>query len=166
MAKPTLEGKSGLQSPCVCVWLNSLAAPVKDSIIQMISTLTSILTTIIQFIKLVGTLVCNLDKEIAIYAMQAAIEAEQALIRPAQQPFNMLVKLTKPYSDCDYINTFVKGTKKIKNMTFGWIEKKVRDMEDMIDALEDKQVELDQLDNLISMLNDFNRTLSEFCGTD
>lgn len=163
MAKPSFTADS-LQSPCICFFANSLAAPVKNMLVQLISTVVSIATTIIQFLKMIGTLVTNIDKEIAIYALNTALEVEKAFVRPLESPFMLLTKMAKPYSDCDYINTFLKGLKVVRKEVIGPVEKQIRQFEDMVDTLEDQKKRYDKLDSVLSMLNDFKTALTDVCG--
>lgn len=165
MAKPSFTSSS-LQSPCICFWVNSLAAPVKNSIIQLITTVITAATTIVNFLKLIGTLVTNIDKELKIKGLNIAIDAAKAIVRPLEAPSNLLVKLMKPYSDCDYLNTWMKSVKDFNKNVIGPVEKKIRDAEDMVDALEDEKRRWTKLDDALSVMNDFKNAIENFCGTE
>lgn len=166
MTKPILTALNKLQSPCVCFFANSLAKPVKDILINTITVLVASATAIITFLKTIGTLITNIDKEIKIYAMQTALNFEKTLVRPLESPFALLTKMAKPYVDCDYINTFLTGVRTVRSFVFDPVDKQMRKFEDMIDQLEDEKKKWDQLDNVLSIMTDFKNAISSYCGTD
>lgn len=165
MAKPSFTSSS-LESPCICFWLSSLAAPVKNSIVQLINTIITAATTIVNFLKLIGTLVTNIDKELKIAGLNIAIDAAKALVRPLEAPSTLVVKLMKPYSDCDYLNTWMSTIKKFNKSVIGPVEKQIRDAEDMVDTLEDDKRRWTALDDALSVMNDFKDAIQNVCGTD
>ena len=165
MAKPALQFQGQLETPCVCFWFNSLLAPVKNMITQLISTVVTACKAILVAIKVIGTLVNNIDKELKIKGYTIALEAAKAVVRPLESPFLLLTKMTKPYADCSYINTFLKGLKFVRTKAIGPTEKKIREVEDLIDALEDAKKDWDALDRAISAMDDFNNVINNWCGT-
>jgi hypothetical protein len=166
MAKPLMQKKSQLESPCVCLFVNSLAVSVKNMLTQLITTIVNVCKSLLVAIKLIGTLCNNYDKELKIYGYTVLLEAEKAVARPLESPFLLLTKMTKPYADCDYITTFLGFLKYVRTKVIGPTEKHIKDIENMIDTLEDQKKQWDGMDRAISALDDFNNVISSYCGTD
>ena len=165
MAKPVLEYIEDLESPCVCLWFNSLLAPVKNMITQLISTVVTVCKAILVGLKLIGTLLTNYDKELKIYGLTVALEAAKTIVRPLESPFLLLTKLTKPYADCDYITKFIGWMKYVRTEAIGPTEKEIRKTEDLIDKLEDEKKRYEGFDRAISAMDDFNNVINNWCGT-
>ena len=164
MAKPVLTKKNQLDDPCLCIWINSLAAPVKTTLIQMLNLVINLITSLIQAMKLVIELVANYDVELKILALQTAVEIEKSIVLPLQAPFALLINMAKPYADCDYVNSMLKVITNGRNKFLGPTEQNIRDIEDIIDELEESKKQIDSWDRYISVLNDTKYMITNLCG--
>jgi len=147
---------------CLCAFVESLGQGVTQQISAFITSVISLLEVAKTEVLLVSN-IQNLEDLGRKIASEQALEALEGPISQVEATFSVLNSYTAPFADCDPVSAFSTAIKTAQNEVVGAFDDLRYEIELWGAAIDSRTNKVDQLDRIISVLEQIQAGIEE-CG--